>query len=146
MSDDAFYEFLGVCRGELTVKQTDFQKRIASAREWHFEIDEASLTFGDMRFDTTLIGTYSSEYQSWLWAWANEDFPEVARAASRQIQGLYDVTGFRVFLNEGIGASTEDAQDFTALAVHQLDAIGFFCCPSDDTGPALYLAVHERCH
>ena len=99
-----------------------------------------------MRFETTLIGTYSSEYQSWLWAWANEDFPEVARAASRQIQALYDVTGFRVFLNEGIGASTEDAQDFTALAVHQLDAIGFFRCPSDEAGPVLYLAVHERCH
>ena len=143
MSDEEFFAFLGVCRDELTVKQTDFQKRIANARRWHYEMAEASLTIGEMRFGMTLIGTYSPEYQSWLWAWANEDFPEVARAASRQIQGLYDVTGFRVFLDVGIGASTADAQDFAALAVHQLGAIGFYRCPSEGAGPVLYLAVHE---
>ena len=50
-------------------------------------------------------------------------------------------TGFRVFIDEGIEASSMDAQDFTALAVHQLGAIGFFREASDS--PALYLAVHE---
>ena len=143
MSDEEFYSFLDACRDELTVKQTNFQKRIAGAGRWHYEMADSSLVIGEIEFGMTPIGTYSHEYQSWLWAWANEDFPEVARAASRQIQGLYDVTGFRVFLDEGIGASTLDAQDFAALAIHQLGAIGFYRCPSEGDGPVLYLAVHE---
>jgi hypothetical protein len=107
-------------------------------------MNEASLAIGEMTFGVTPIGTYSPVYQTWLWAWANEDFPDVARAASRKIQGLYAVTGFRVFLNEGIEASRTDAQDFAALAVHQLNAIGFYRCPAEGEGPLLYLAVHDH--
>ena len=141
MSDDEFFAFLAACRDELAAKQAGFQQRIAGASRWQYEMADGSLTVGDTRFGMTPIGSFSPQYQSWLWAWANEDFPEAARAASRRIQGLHAVTGFRVFLDPGIGASPEDAQDFTALAVHQLGAIGFFRCPSD--GPVLYLAVHE---
>jgi hypothetical protein len=55
---------------------------------------------------------------------------------------LHAVTGFQVFLDPGIEASAADAEDFAALAVHALDAIAFFRCPSEE--PTLYLAVHER--
>lgn len=90
----------------------------------------------------TAIGTHSLEYQTLLWAWANEEFPEAIRAASRQLQSLHTVTGFRVFIDPGVEAASEDAQDFAALAVHQLGAIGFFRDASDS--PTLYLAVHEQ--
>jgi hypothetical protein len=46
-----------------------------------------------------------------------------------------------VFLDAGIKASTAEADDFVALAVHALDAAAFFRCPS--LGPILYLAVHD---
>lgn len=141
MSDDEFATFLAACRDELAGKQAEFQQRIGVASRWHYEMAHGSLTIGDTRFGMTLIGTFSPQYQSWLWAWANDDFPISARVASRQVQGLHAVTGFRVFLDEGVGASPADALDFVALAVHQLGAIGFFCCPSE--GPALYLAVHD---
>ena len=144
MTDEAFYAFLNTCRDELAVKQASFQKLIAGAPRWHYDMVEESLVFGEMTFGMTPIGTFSPGHQTWLWAWANEDFPEVARAASRQIQGLHDVTGFRVFINEGIEASLDDAQDFTALAVHQLDAIAFFRSPAEGEEPDLYLAVHEQ--
>lgn len=142
MSDDEFFAFLAACRDELTGKQTAFQQRIAGASQWRYEMSDGSLIIGAVRFGMIPIGSFSSEYQSWLWAWANEDFPEVARAASRQIQGLHGVSGFQVFLDQGIGASASDAQDFAALAAHQLGAIGIFRCPSE--GPVLYLAVLER--
>lgn len=141
MSDDEFFAFLNACRNELAEKQFAFTARIAGALRWQYEMADGSLTIGETRFGMTPIGTFSSQYQSWLWAWANEDFPECARADSRQIQGLHAVTGFQVFLDPGIGASADDAGDFVALAVHQIGAIGFFRCPSD--GPALHLAVHE---
>jgi hypothetical protein len=141
MSDEEFLAFLSACREELAVKQAAFQARNAGASRWYYEMADRSLTIGNTRFTMTPIGSFSPKYESWLWAWANEDFPEVARTASRVIQGLYAVTGFRVFLDPDILASSADAQDFTAVAVHHLDAIGFLRCPSD--GPVLYLAAHE---
>ena len=141
MSDGEFFAFLTTCRNELAAKQAGFQKRIEGAARWQCEMEDKALTIGTTRFGMTPIGTFSPEYQSWLWAWANEDFPERARADSRRIQGLHSVTGFRVFLDPGIEATTVDAEDFASLAVHHLGAIGFFSCPSG--GPMLYLAVNE---
>jgi hypothetical protein len=141
MTDEEFFNFLELCRAELAEKQSRFQQRIRGAERWFYDLAEGVLVLGTERFPISAIGTHSPEYQTWLWAWANEDYPPGARAASRRIQGLYDVTRFRVFTDPGIRASAEDAQDFAALAVHQLGAIGFFRCPSD--GPTLYLAVHE---
>jgi hypothetical protein len=141
MSDEELFAFLAACRGELAEKQARFQQRIRGAARWSYELTDCSLTIGSERFPMTPVGTHSPEYQTWLWAWANEDFPPVAREASRHLQALYGVTGLRVFLDPGVGASSADAQDFAALAVHQLGAIGFFRSPSD--GPTLYLAVGE---
>jgi hypothetical protein len=134
-------DFFATCRDELAEKQALFQERIRGAARWSYEMADCSLAVGSERFPMTPVGTHSSEYQSWLWAWANEDLPHVAREAARRLQGLHAVTGFRVFLDPGIGASSADAQDFAALAVHQLGAIGVFRSPSD--GLTLFLAVHE---
>ena len=139
MSDEEFFAFLDACRDELAEKQSQFKQLVGNAIGWYYDMQDCSLTLGSERFSMTPVGTHSPEYQTWLWAWANDEFPEVARAASRQIQSLHSVTGFRVFINEGIEASAEDADDFTALAVHQLGAIGFFREASGS--PTLYLAV-----
>jgi len=141
MSDEEFFTFVAACRDELGERQSRFQQRIAGAPQWSYEMADRSLLIGDTRFPMTPIGSFSPERQSWLWAWANDSFPERAREDSRRIQGLHSLTGFRVFLDPGIGASSNDAQDFVALAVHHLGATGFFRCPSE--GPVLYLAVHE---
>jgi hypothetical protein len=141
MSDDEFFTFLCACQNELKAKQVDFQRQIADASPWCYEMQDGSLTIGDNRFGMTPIGSFSPQYQTWLWAWANEGFPLSARDSSRRIQGLHAVTGFQVFLDPGITASAADALDFVALAVHQLGAISFFRSPSD--AAVLYLAVHE---
>jgi sarcosine oxidase delta subunit len=141
LSDDEFSAFLASCRNDLGAKQETFQHRIQGASRWFYEMADGTLTIGDSIFGMTAIGTYSADYNSWLWAWANESFPAVARTASARLQSLYKVTGFRVFIDPGSKVSSADAEDFTALAVHILGAIGLFRCPSD--GPVLYLAVHE---
>jgi hypothetical protein len=141
MSDEEFFGFLAACREELAHKQERFQRRINGASRWSYEMADCSLTIGSERFPMTPVGTYSPEQQTWLWGWANDAFPPAAREASRPLQELHAVTGFRVFLDTGIEASSADAQDFAALAVHQLDAIGFF--RSSSSGTTLYLAVQE---
>jgi hypothetical protein len=141
MSDEEFFAFVAACQEELAEKQGRFFPRISGAGRWSYDMADCSLTLGAERYGMTPIGSFSPEYRTWLWAWANDDFPDYARDRSRRIQGLYQTTGFRVFLDPGIPASPTDAEDLTALAVHHLDAIGFFRCPSD--GPVLYLAVHD---
>ncbi len=141
MSDEEFFTFLATCREELVAKQARLQQQVAEAARWSYDMADGSLTIGNQRFAMTPVGTYSPAYQSWLWSWANEDLPAVARQGSRQLQALHTTTGFRVFIEPGIAASPADAQDFAALAVHQLGAIGFFRVPLD--GPTLYLAVQD---
>ena len=144
MTDEQLHAYLASCRQELALKQDGFQKRIAGATTWSYAMKEESLTIGEQRFGMTPIGSFNPERQTWMWAWAHEGFPEPVRESARRLQGLHTLTGFRVFLEAGIPASEMDALAFTALAVHYLDAIGFFRCPGD--GPVLHLAVHEPLH
>lgn len=90
----------------------------------------------------TPIGTYSLDYRTSLWGWANDSFPPAARSAAEPLQGLRDLTGFAIFTGPGFEADEHDAADFTALAVHPLQGIGFFRCVEE--GRLLYLVVHER--
>lgn len=141
LSDEAFHALLAACCDELAAKQDRFQQRIAGAARWSYEMTDRSLTIGDTRFGMTPIGTFSAAHQSWLWAWANEDFPPIAKESASALRGLHAVTGFRVFVEPGVPASPADAMSFVALAVHHLEAIAMFRSPSQ--GPDLYLAVFQ---
>jgi len=114
LSDADFSAFVGACRHELAAKQAVFQQRVQGGARWFYDMTDLSLTIDDIVLGMTPIGTYSSEYGSWLWAWANEDFPLTARRAAERIRTLHDITGFRVFLDPGIKASPADADDFVA--------------------------------
>jgi len=142
LTDDEFAEFLATCRTALGEKQKSFKHRIVGGSSWFYDLAKLTLLIGEVEFGITPIGTYSSSYRSWLWAWANDEFPLPARDASARIQALHGTTGFCVFIEPGIDASASDADDFVALAVHALGAQGFYRCPSD--GPSLFLAVHDE--
>jgi hypothetical protein len=139
MSDEQFSAFIAVCRDELTRLQSQFQERIRGSGQWFYNLSDCTLRIGDISFPITPIGTHSPERQSWLWAWANEEFPLRAREASKSIRALQTLTGFRAFTSPSIGASDSEAQDLAALAVHCLGAIGIFRVPGT---PTLFLAVH----
>lgn len=140
LSDDEFADFLSACHKVLLMKQNSFMLHIAGAEQWHYDMPSGRLHIGSQTFGMTPIGTYSSPYESWLWAWANDDFPADVRALASGIQALHGTTGFGVFLQPGISASLDDVDDFVALAVHALGADAFFRCTSNE--PTLYLAVH----
>ncbi len=140
MTDDEFFRFVTTCVRELEEKQKVFFGQFPAGMSWKYELNDHSLIVGSKRFKVTLIGSYSPAGESWLWGWANEAMPANARESSASIQGLFDVTGFRVFTDPGFPARPEDAEDLTACAVHHLDAIGFFRDRSAKCD--VYLAVH----
>jgi hypothetical protein len=139
-SDDEFFAFLDTCRKELDAKQAEFNALLAAETQWHYDLNTGRFSVGECVFPITAIGTHNENLQTWLWAWANDAFPPAAREASSAIRSLYNLTGFKVFDVPGINASSLDAQDFTAFAIHTLEAIGFYRCPDEAT---LYLAVHK---
>ena len=86
MSDEGFHALLAACREELSAKQARFQQRISGSSRYRYDLADGSLTIGEDQFGITPIGTHSPEYQTWLWAWANEDFPSAAREANQRFQ------------------------------------------------------------
>ena len=140
MTDAEFAAFLDGCRTELTTKQSNFAQSLANDAEWHYDLDVNLLRVGGTDYRITAIGTHNQDLQTWLWAWANDTFPDAARSASSTTKSLFDITGFNVFTDDGINATSHDAQDLSACAMHVLGAVGLYRCPGEAT---LYLAVHQ---
>jgi hypothetical protein len=142
MTDEQFEAFLEACRAELREKQASFTQRTGNYGKWSYDLSTERLTLGEETFAIVAVGSHSPSHETWLWGWANEDYPQNARSAAQQIQQLFELTGFRVFTDPGCPASSLDAQDFTALALHQLGGCGMFRIPSKrEDGPTTYLAV-----
>ena len=139
MTDDEFAAFLDSCRSELATKQTAFANSLPDDAEWFYDLDVDLLRIGAHEYRITAIGTHNQELQTWLWAWANDTFPESARSASSKIKSLFGITGFNVFTDDGINATSRDAQDLSACAIHVLGASGLYRCPGEAT---LHLAVY----
>lgn len=140
MSDAEFAEFVGDCRAELEGKQALISGG-PPGTPYSFDLERASFQLGDRQLRATPIGSYCPSRSTWLWAWANDSFPAPARARAEIFKGLFAITGFRVFLDEGTYADAEDAVDLTAMAVHQSAAIAFWRHQSEDC--QLYLALFE---
>lgn len=138
MSDEEFRRYLTACRHELADKQSQFQRVLSQCQTWHYDLASCKINFNEKELHFVPIGTFSDSMNSWLWAWANPDFPEQARTLSRYLQSLHAMTGFQVFLDPGIKASRQDAEDFSALALHYLGGQGIFRAPGN---PDLYLSV-----
>ena len=96
-----------------------FWPQISEAGRWHYELADGSIIFGGTRYSMVPIGTFSPDYQTGLWAWANEDFPHFARSECQRLQGLHVTTGFRVLLDPGFPVSPEGVNDLVALSIHQ---------------------------
>lgn len=143
-SDEEFARFLIACRSELAAKQEALRSAIDGALRWSYDLEQGTLQIGPATFPMTVVGSYSETRKTWLWGWANEGLPEPAREASRALRGLYDLTGFAVFTDDGIEASSEDAQDLSAMAVHHLGAVALFRVPPEASDESsLYLALHS---
>lgn len=139
MTDEQFQAFVLSCHAELTEKQPSFVQCLTPSGQWFYDLAALTITFQEATRRAVPIGSYSPHNGSWLWAWANEDFPPLAREASSAIQGLHETTGFQVFRDPGFPVLPEEVNDLIAMSIHQLNAVGFFRSPTD--GPTLYLAV-----
>jgi hypothetical protein len=143
MTNEEFDVFVPSCVAELDRKQAVLERQFGLGKHARWAYDGATglLTFADKRnvtvvqAETTQIGTYSLNTQTWRWAWSNPSVPDAQRAKSARLKALYDLTGFDVFRNEGAVVGEHMPWEMAAMSVHQLGAMGCY------RGPAKHLHV-----
>lgn len=120
-----------------------FSVEIKDYANWHYNLDELFIKFekGDKssRFSIIPVGTYSSEYHSFLWSWANNDFSENARMESAKLKLAYSEFPFKAFQVEGFKCMQEELDEILAISLYHLNGKVIF--KIKDENPWLFLCV-----
>jgi len=72
------------------------------------------------------VGTWSSETGSWLWGWANESIDRALVAPLQKLRDYGAQTRIELLTSERVACSAEEAQEIYAVAVHLLQAQGWY--------------------
>lgn len=131
---------------ELQEKQDKLSATFLSKKYERFDVDIAKRTFWwsdngvpKVRADVTVVGSYSENSKSWLWAWANPGFDGVDIGEIDKVREI----GEEYEIDELSEAKMEYDEDpgwtLTALAAKFLEAQGAYRCPTKSGG--LYLLL-----
>ena len=118
----------------LGVKQAALERRFGLGRrvQWAFDATTGLLRFLDtsgtaqVEAQVTLIGSFSTETQTFRWAWSDPSTLEPARARAARLRELFDLTGIEVFREETFEADEQMAWELAAMAVAHLSAAGAY--------------------
>ena len=151
MTDEEFGEFIGSAAEELQVKQAHLAEsyRLGDWPRWWFDQRSETLDFldedGTKKLEASVvdIGSYSTESNTWKWAWANDSLTESLREKAGSLQALADLTGFSIFDDE---AAVEIdglpmAWELAAIGVRHLGALGVYRAPSSERPLFSFLAI-----
>ena len=150
MTEKEMWEFVDKCYDELEKKQKIFSEKynINSYKDFWWEQKRRILQFknGDvvgLEFKIVFVGTWVFNKNEWLWGWANNSHTDLIKKEASKIKKLYDLTGYDVFLNEFVEADETMAYELTAMAVHQLNAIGIYKSPGEQSH-AFFAIIKEN--
>ncbi|MBU5483737.1 hypothetical protein KQI86_05295 [Clostridium sp. MSJ-11] len=149
MKQEEFFDFLEECYLEMLQKQDNLIKdyNITEYDEYWYNQRRKVLQFKNndivqLEFSTIFIGTWAHKKNTWLWAWANSGMTEEIREDSEQIKELANLTGNDIFIEPHFQCDEEMAYEITALAVHQLNALGVYRVPGELSN--LFIAIMKK--
>jgi hypothetical protein len=117
---------------------------VIGSREWHFDLDRGTITFGgEFTWPVQVLGIVSEQTGTWLWAWAitatkvPPDVLKVAEAMRRlgQTKGIRELVG----AEQPRGESTGTLMSMIASGVFRADA--FYRAPYP--GGAAFLLIAD---
>jgi hypothetical protein len=139
MSQTEFDAFVQDCRAELQ------RKIAASVEKWKlnkfarftFDQEKGQIEFldgegPDIVCEVQIIGTYSKETHTWLWAWNSPWTLDKLKDDSLKVNEFGDRHGLERLLNPKWEATEEDGWDMTAVAAHLVPAEGAYRLPNRD--------------
>jgi hypothetical protein len=140
MNDDEFQEYLDKCYDELEQKQNFLTETfgLGSFERYKYDFEKEEIYFTDngitrVKAKIIPIGSFNTESKTWMWAWANEAFPEKLRVKSARLKELEDITGFEMFGKEMVEIEEDMAWEITGMAIHLLNYTGAYRGPANNT-------------
>lgn len=134
--------------GELDAKTRAHTKHwgFGRAHRWDADLDQGLIWFthDDGRIISApvqIVGSYSTEDSTWLWAWDNRSVDEPLTQAARLARAFGVRHGLDQFTQPKIQCTEDEAWTFTALAVSLSDAWGAYRGPSGSA--FVYMAFGE---
>lgn len=150
MTDDEFQIYIDTCFDELERKQQylidNYDLGNFDRFEYDFEKEEIYfLNNGIIEVQANIIpiGSFNSDSKTWMWAWANEAFPEKLREKSANLKQLELITGFEIFGNEMADIDEDMTWEIAGMALNHLDFQGVYRGPANNTE---YYYAMEKIH
>ena len=145
-NDDLLHDLIESSCRYLEEKQKAFVQnyKLDDYDRWDWSQDTGKLIFSKdgrpmVEADIQFAGSYSTESNSWMWAWANQDLDEKVKAASRKAKEIGEDLGLRQLV-AGLWDATEvDGWEMTAVLANAARAIGAYRTPKE--GGFTYMVV-----
>jgi hypothetical protein len=121
---------------ELTAKNATATETwgIGTADRWSADLLAGSITFHFPDHSITgpveVLGTWSSESGTWLWAWANESLPPGVTGASTATKSYGDAHALEALSARKLDVTEALAEDLASVTVEIADLAGMYRAPT----------------
>ncbi len=139
---------LADCREYLEKKQPKLveQFKLDVHERWDWDQTTGKLIFShdgepQVVASVQFAGSFSTETNTWMWAWANESLDDNIKSGSKVVRDIGQQRGYRKLAAGHWPADVVDAWEMTAVLAKHIDAIGFYRTPSDNG--FLYMAITD---
>jgi hypothetical protein len=107
---------------------------LGATDRWDLDQEDGNLIFTSEKFTARapaqIIGTYSSESGTWLWAWDHPSVLEPLRRDARRVREHGETHGITALTTRELECTETEAWQFTALACHLCGAQGAYRGPA----------------
>jgi hypothetical protein len=106
-------------------------------------IDAGEITFGDLRAQVQLIGSFAASSQSWMWAWANEqsEIPQSFLMQSLRLKEIGQANNIVQFTTPCFESNEKIGHIFSMIASGLFGASGFY--PADYGEGTLFVTLYS---
>ena len=137
--DESFADLVSRSFKHLKAVQKTFMEtfKIDDHERWDWHQETGKLIFSHenkpvVECDIDFVGTFSSSSNTWMWAWANDSFPENIKAKSREIRNLGEEERTLKLASAIWPADPVDGWEMTAIMAKSIGAIGAYRTPSEN--------------
>ncbi len=137
--DEVFHDLICSSFRYLESKQEGFLKKYKAGEhdrwDWYQETGKLIFTHDgkpQVEADIHFSGTFSTQSDTWMWAWANKSIDEKVKASSRDIKEMGEELGLKELVAGRWAATEVDGWEMTAVLAKHLKAIGSYRTPSDN--------------
>jgi hypothetical protein len=92
---------------------------IIGDNSWNADLDAGTISFGpELVFPLQVLGTFSHSSETWLWAWANEQFnlPEALLSQAQQLRAYGEQHNIELLTASGFDATQQDLHIIGVIA------------------------------